>query len=317
MPGYIDIGRTIRTVFEDAQVSNGGHRKLVVNLATIQAKAATIANTSEDPLDGERQFNETFLSCLNCVLVVKKAEPGADRIVKFCDQFIQYIQAKEVKDRAGKPESDEEEDGETVSTRFIDSLINHLLRGLDAKDKIVRYRACQFIAVIIGSLGEMDDALFQRLCLGLRKRTRDRESSVRVRAVIALSRLQSDEQDEEDDDDDSIIELMIHLLQHDPSTEVRRAVLLNLQQSPNTLSYILERSRDVDAINRRYVFSKSLKELGDFRLLSIGMREKVLKWGLEDRDANVRKAAGRMFATGWIEHTDNNLLDVKFQQAHD
>jgi condensin complex subunit 3 len=93
-------------------------------------------------------------------------------------------------------------------------------------------------------------------------------------------------------------------------SEVRRAVLFNLEQTRATILFIIERARDVDAINRRCVYSRSMNEIGDFRILSIGNRERILRWGLRDRDTNVRKAATKMFAHKWVEQANSNILEV-------
>ena len=53
-----------------------------------------------------------------------------------------------------------------------------------------------------------------------------------------------------------------------------------------------------------------MNEIGDFRILSIGNRERILRWGLRDRDANVRKAATKMFAHKWVEQANSNILEV-------
>jgi len=53
-----------------------------------------------------------------------------------------------------------------------------------------------------------------------------------------------------------------------------------------------------------------MNEIGDFRILSIGNRERILRWGLRDRDANVKKAAVKMFAHKWVEQANNNVLEV-------
>jgi condensin complex subunit 3 len=161
------------------------------------------------------------------------------------------------------------------------------------------------------------DDLFDELRDGLGKRTRDRESSVRVQAVIALARFQSSD----DEAGVRVTKALIELLQHDPSaylpkihssneSEVRRAVLFNLEQTRATILFIIERARDVDAINRRCVYSRSMNEIGDFRILSIGNRERILRWGLRDRDPNNKKAAVRMFAHKWVEQASNNVLEV-------
>jgi condensin complex subunit 3 len=53
-----------------------------------------------------------------------------------------------------------------------------------------------------------------------------------------------------------------------------------------------------------------MNEIGDFRILSIGNRERILRWGLRDRDPNTKKAAVRMFAHKWVEQANNNILEV-------
>ena len=96
---------------------------------------------------------------------------------------------------------------------------------------------------------------------------------------------------------------------------MRRAVLFNLEETRNTLPFILERSRDQDAINRRCIYAKTMTHVSDFRLLTIGNREKILRWGLKDRDAHVRKSATKMLSKVWLAQSNNNVLEVV--NAHD
>ena len=58
------------------------------------------------------------------------------------------------------------------------------------------------------------------------------------------------------------------------------------------------------------MFNRLLPSLGDFRHLSIGMREKLLRWGLNDRDESVRKAAKHMFNFRWVDDAGGDLLEV-------
>ena len=171
----------------------------------------------------------------------------------------------------------------------------------------MRFRSTQIIAHIVNTLDSIDDELFQLVRLGLLKRLRDKEAAVRVQAVLGLGRL-ADEgaEDEEDEDSDGdvaggILEKLLDVLQNDPSAEVRRSLLLNLPFTPATLPYLLERARDFDGATRRALYSRLLPALGDFRHLSLTHREKLLRWGLRDRDENVRKATARLFRERWIE----------------
>jgi condensin complex subunit 3 len=196
---------------------------------------------------------------------------------------------------------------ETPSTRLTSHLMNTLLPLLGSKEKFVRYRSTQLISHVINSLEAIDDDLFQLLRHGLLKRIHDKEAMVRVQAVLGLGRLAGNEADgeaEDSDDEDSsagLLGRLLDVLQNDPSADVRRSLLVNLPILPNTLPFLLERARDQDPATRRALYSRLLPALGDFRHLSLSMREKLLRWGLRDRDENVRKAAGKLFRERWIE----------------
>jgi len=196
---------------------------------------------------------------------------------------------------------------ETPTTRLTSHIISLVLPLLAAKDKTVRFRATQIIAHIINTLDSIDDELFQLIRLGLLKRLRDKESAVRVQAVLGLGRLADEGEDDdenEDSDDDSaggVLEKLLDALQNDPSSDVRRSLLLNLPFTPGTLPYLLERARDCDGATRKALYSRLLPALGDFRHLSLTHREKLLRWGMRDRDENVRKATARLFRERWIE----------------
>lgn len=187
-------------------------------------------------------------------------------------------------------------------------VLSVLLPLLASKEKTVRYRSTQLVAHIINSLDSIDDEYFNLLKVGLSKRVRDKEPMIRVQAVLGLGRLAGNEDEidlENADSDDDVVsgllEKLLEILQNDPSADVRRSLLLNLPLTPSTLPYLLERARDLDPATRRALYSRLLPALGDFRHLSLSMREKLLRWGLRDRDENVRKATARLFCERWIE----------------
>jgi condensin complex subunit 3 len=149
--------------------------------------------------------------------------------------------------------------------------------------------------------------MFHLIRLALQKRLRDKEPSVRVQAVLGLGPLAGngdEESDEEDSDDDAaggILFKLLDIMQNDPSADVRRTVLMNLPFQPITIKYLLERARDIDPATRRALYGKLLPVLGDFRHMSLVEREKLIRWGLRDRDEGVRKAAANLFRERWIE----------------
>jgi len=195
---------------------------------------------------------------------------------------------------------------ETPATRLTSQVMSVIIPLLMAKDKVVRYRATQIVSHAVSSLESIDDEVYQLVRAGLLRRIRDKEAMVRVQAVLGLTHLLGNEggdgeMDDDEEDNGGLLEKLLDVLQNDASADVRKLLLLNLPLSPVTLPYLLERARDVDPATRRALYSKLLPALGDFRHLSLSMREKLLRWGLRDRDENVKKATARLFRERWIE----------------
>lgn len=160
--------------------------------------------------------------------------------------------------------------------------------------------------------------------MGLLKRIRDKEAMIRVQAVLGLGRLAGNEDegdpdnaDSDDDDASGLLEKLLEVLQNDPSADVRRSLLLNLPLAPGTLPYLLERARDLDPATRRALYARLLPALGDFRHLSLSMREKLLRWGLRDRDEHVRKATARLFHDRWIEDCAGSRLNSENRKTEE
>lgn len=238
---------------------------------------------------------------------MKRSEAAGERVVRFIGLFLRHANEKD-NELIPAEEDDAGVMVETPSTRLTTEVMKTVLPLLTAKEKFVRFRSTQLISHLVNSLDSMDDDLFQLLRQGLLKRIRDKESMVRVQAVLGLGRLAGNEVEgeanSEDSDDDSgtgLLAKLLDVLQNDPSADVRRSLLVNLPILPNTLPFLLERARDQDPATRRALYSRLLPALGDFRHLSLSMREKLLRWGLRDRDENVRKAAGKLFRERWIE----------------
>ncbi|KAJ1791222.1 chromosome condensation complex Condensin, subunit G [Coemansia sp. RSA 1807] len=312
-----DVIASLRSVvpgiFDAAQRSGTGHRKHAVALYNLQTQCH---DADSEGLTGEDAFNKEFIRNLNKILGIKKREASAEKVVKLVATFVQVSYEKDVqmlaqsKARTGADaddvfEDDEDLDVDTASSRFVELLIKYLLQGFQAKEKLTRLRCCQIVAMSVTSLGEIDEELYFDLVKRLSERIRDKEAGIRVHAAIALSKLQSGE----DSDGGEVTEALLGLMQDDPSAEVRRAVLLNIAKSPGTLPYVLERARDVDATNRKCLFLKVMPPI-DYRLLSIEDRERLLAAGVNDRDANVKRACVRMIGESWLTFANQNLLEL-------
>ena len=248
--------------------------------------------------------------CALRVLGVKKTEPVGDRVIRFLGLFLKSACEKDV--AIFEADNDLEETQvvpETPTSRLTFAILSMLIPSLSAKEKTVRFRATQIISHVVNSLDSIDDELYHLIRQGLMKRIRDREPAIRVQAVMGLGRLAGNETEDHAEDEDSdeemaasgLHEKLLDVLQNDTSAEVRKSLLLNLPLTSATLPYLLERARDLDSSTRRALYARLLPTLGDFRHLSLSMREKLLRWGLRDRDENVRKAAGKLFRERWIE----------------
>jgi len=287
------IQNALAKVFQESQGSVAGHRKQVILLKNIQQRA--------HDLEHEDSFNYFFCRLINKVLLVKKTESVGDRIVKLVASFILNLQ-EQYKDA---------EDDDNLFNRFVHFFVTHLLRGVDSKDRNVRYRSVQFLDFAMGGLGEIDDALYDSLMWALDKRLHDKEPSVRIKALHCIARFQDLDSAEIDD---ATSKLLV-AIQNDSSAEVRRAALLNLVKTNVTKHYLLERARDTNAINRRLVYSRIIKEFGDFRLIDSRTREKILLWGLKDREESVQKACVKMLSQDWLNTIDGDLIEL-LQRLH-
>jgi condensin complex subunit 3 len=307
-----ELRNQISSIFRDAQRTTASHRKLVINLRKIQEACCYEPSSNKKNMTGaedfdEQQFAHEFTRCVLRVMPVKKSETVGEKVIRFIGSFLQHGTDK---DNELLP-ANEDETGimiETPTSRLITHVMTKVLPLVNAKDKFVRYRSTQLISHIINSLESIDDDLYHILRNGLLKRIHDKEGMVRVQAVSGLSRLagnEVEEADEDSDDDDGtgagLMDKLLQVLQNDPSADVRRSLMVNLPILPSTLPFLLERARDQDPGTRRALYSKLLPSLGDFRHLSLSMREKLLRWGLRDRDETVRKAASKLFRERWIE----------------
>jgi condensin complex subunit 3 len=264
---------SVGEIFSDAQRSLVGHKTLAKRLRR---------------LENSPNFEAQIKQCVFRLLEVSKSEVVGSRIIKF---LVTYLAADD------------------PSSQTSSSILLALLPFLCAKDKTARYRATQITCQILGVLQAIDDDLYKVIRHELIKRLRDKVPAIRLEAVMALGRLVESEMEEEDDEQDSdedfapgLLDKLLDVLQNDTNAEVRRALLINLPATPKTLPYLLERARDRDGPTRRALYAKLLPRLGDFRHLSLSMREKLLRWGLRDRDERVRKATGRLFREFWIEN---------------
>jgi len=362
MPAPEGFLQEIPNIFQDAQRSLATHRKNAAALRKIIQKHCKNEET-------EQSFIKEFNRNLNKILVVKKGQIAADRSLKFVVEFIKFSVKKENEKKEKKREKkmeqlknekdmdvdiidvDDMEEENNFISRFVDSLFNYLLKGISSKNKVVRYRVCQLIALSLDTLTEMDDEMYQNLTSNLRQRAIEKDANIRVHAAIALSRLLEDDDDDEDNDDnmdedpsedknkdksedknedkkenenedtnedkneDSVLNILINMIQYDPNPDVRKAVMCNLDISTKTLPYIIERAQDTDTSIRRCFYLTAMKNIS-IQALTMSQREKILGWGLYDREVSVQKACKHLLCEKWINDDCKRDL-VKFLNYFD
>ncbi|KAF9508646.1 hypothetical protein BS47DRAFT_1320578 [Hydnum rufescens UP504] len=313
------LTEAIAPIFMQCQHSLAPHKKNVIQLAKIHMSCADV--WEEVPprgirLTGEKAFNDRFFDMVNRVFPIKKGVSNADRIIKFVGAFIMHIAQKATKEKEQQKQDGNEDDEDTPTSRLVAALLKHLIKGFQAKDKIVRFRVVQIVAELIFSLGEMDEDLYMTLRASLLERVRDKETPVRLQAVIALARLQRGEEGSDDsgEDQENLTDVLIDVLQYDPVAEVRRAALINIIPSPPTMLAILSRTRDEDNTMRKIVYHHVLASLPSPLVLTIAQREEICQNGLGDREPSVRSAAGNLIG-GWVESVGGlegflRMLDV-------
>ncbi|TPX55325.1 hypothetical protein PhCBS80983_g05418 [Powellomyces hirtus] len=274
---------TLSAIFQDAARTASSHRKNVVALRKLHLKKG-------------RAIENEFCRCVTRILPVKKGHPEAERIMNFLEAYLDGF------DVEGSTEASKE-----ILDGLVSSLLELVLKGFKAKDKIVRFRVCQLVCKLLNHMEELDDDTFIRVRDELFLRARDKEATVRTQAASAISRLQ----DVGDEEEDEIVrECLLNMLQYDTSADVRKAVLWNIAVNTSTLPFILQRARDIDPQVRQLAYKKIGEDVEKMAFLTTEERDVLLNSGLSDRDTKVQKAAVAMLCEQWIPECDNQLLNL-------
>lgn len=129
---------------------------------------------------------------------------------------------------APTPTSQESSASETenaAGTSLLNATLKHLLSICHAKDKAVRFRACQAVSKLLNALdeeAEVDDDMWELLQETMLRRMTDKIPVVRVQAINALTRLQ-----EPTDMDCPVIQAYLQRMECDssPGTDGRATII--------------------------------------------------------------------------------------------
>lgn len=150
---------------------------------------------------------------------------------------------------------------------------------------LIRIRMCQFVNMILDSLGgeaELDENLCVKIQESMTKQLKDHVGAVRVESARALQRLQ-----EPSNRECPVVGLYIFHMQNDPVVKVRQTIISALCRTKRTVPYIVERLWDIDASVRRYCIMRMSSY--PVKMYTIQQRIDFLSQGFSDRSKTVRQ----------------------------
>ncbi|NXO67481.1 CND3 protein, partial [Phainopepla nitens] len=277
----------LREAFQLARKPRQNHAKLVVALKSTYAQ-----------LEDKGDFNEKFVHFLKYAMIIYRREPGVEQVINFAARFVTSFYQMEKED--GNEEGEED-------NLLLNYVFKFLLESHDASSHAVRFRTCQLVNKILGNMpenAEIDDDLFDKINEAMLIRLNDKFPSVRIQAVLALSRLQDPK-----DENCPVINIYSTLLENDSNSEVRRAVLSCIAPSERTLPVIVGRTMDVKEAVRKLAY-EVLAEKVHMRALTIAQRVKLLQHGLNDRSDAVKEVMKKKLLQAWLQFIEGDILEL-------
>ncbi|KAI4895422.1 hypothetical protein NFI96_024321 [Prochilodus magdalenae] len=280
----------IKEAFQRAQKAHNNKAKLVASLKNRYVK-----------LEEKSDFHEEFLRCLKYAMIVYTREPAVENVIDFVVKFAVSFETP-VNDDEEEEEEEEENDGS-----FLNFLLNFLLESHTANSHAVRFRVCQLINKLLGSLSEnaqIDDEICERIHEAMLIRVTDKYPNVRIQAALAMARLQ-----DPNDPQCPTIKAYMLLLENDSNAEVRRAVLSCIAPSAHTLPKIYKRTRDIKEKVRKLAY-QVLAEKVHIRALTIAQRVSLLQHGLNDSADSVKEVVKVCLIPSWLRLLQGDVLQL-------
>uniref|UniRef100_A0AAZ3RKW5 UVR domain-containing protein n=1 Tax=Oncorhynchus tshawytscha TaxID=74940 RepID=A0AAZ3RKW5_ONCTS len=281
MTGESDL--SIKEAFQRAQKGHNNKAKLVASLKNTYNK-----------LEDKTLFHEEFIQYLKHAMIVYKREPAVENVIEFVSKFSTSFHTPSA-------EGGEEEEDEEDENPFLSYMFNFLLESHKANSHAVRFRVCQLINKLLGSMAEnaqIDDDLFDGIHQAMLVRVTDKFPNVRIQASLAMARLQ-----EPQNHQCPTVNAYLLILENDSNPEVRRAVLSCIAPSSLTLPKILKRTRDVKESVRKLAY-QVLSDKVHIRALSIAQRVSLLQQGLHDAVVQVR------LLPAWLNLLQGDVLEL-------
>ncbi|KAI4832025.1 hypothetical protein KUCAC02_015009 [Chaenocephalus aceratus] len=290
-----DSEMDIKEAFQRAQKGHNNKAKLVASL-----------NSRYNKLEDKTLFHEEFVHYLKYAMIVYKREPTVENIIEFVARFATSFLSPPKTEEEEQQEEEEEEDEEDDHP-FLSFIFNFLLESHKASSHAVRFRVCQLINKLLGSMAEnaqIDDDLFDRIHQAMLVRVTDKFPNVRIQAALAMTRLQQPK-----DSDCPTINAYMLILENDTNAEVRRAVLSCIAMSPRTLPKVLKRTRDIKENVRKLAY-QVLADKVHIKALTIAQRVTLVQQGLRDTSETVREMVSSRLLPAWLLRVEGNVIGL-------
>ncbi|KAG7485689.1 condensin complex subunit 3 [Solea senegalensis] len=289
----------IKEAFQRAQKGHNNKAKLVASLKSRYNK-----------LEDKTLFHEEFVHYLKYAMIVYKREPVVENVIEFVARFATSFQSPPKPQEEQQQENDDEEEEEEEDEDdhpFLSFIFNFLLESHKANSHAVRFRVCQLINKLLGSMAEnaqIDDDLFDHIHQAMLVRVTDKFPNVRIQAALAMTRLQQPR-----DPDCPTINAYMLILDNDSNAEVRRAVLSCIAMSPQTLPKVLKRTRDIKENVRKLAY-QVLADKVHIKALTIAQRVGLLQQGLHDTSEAVKDVVCSRLLPAWLLRLDDNIVEL-------
>uniref|UniRef100_A0A8C1NA57 Non-SMC condensin I complex, subunit G n=1 Tax=Cyprinus carpio TaxID=7962 RepID=A0A8C1NA57_CYPCA len=264
MSGDSDL--EIEEAFRRAQKAHNNKAKLVASLKNRYNK-----------LEDKTEFHEEFIRCLKYAMIIYTREPAVENVIDFVTKFAASFETP-VNENA-----EEEEEGEDEN-EFLNFLFCFLLESHGANSHAVRFRVCQLVNKLLGSLSEnaqIDDGLCDRIHEAMLIRVTDKYPNVRIQAALAMARLQ-----DPSNSDCPTIKALRRPAGHDSLT---------------ACSYI--------TIHGRVTLQCNLEKV-HIRALSIAQRVSLLHEGLSDSADSVKEVVKTHLLPAWLRLLQGDVLQL-------
>ncbi|KAJ3647227.1 hypothetical protein Zmor_024756 [Zophobas morio] len=224
---------------------------------------------------------------------LKEKNVYLDRIINFTVTL-----ATSFKCRQDRQESDESVQIHPILT----NIFNFILELSNSTVESHRYWSCTLFNRIFKELEELTEELYENITESMLKRLKDGKAAIRCQAIVALHRLQ-----DPTDKQDPIISEFCELLDSDFNARVRQLCVEKLALNKESILFVINRTRDVDANVRLSAFEK-LKSVAKY--LKVTQKRDVLQCGLYDSSEKIKKFTTTVLLQYWLESYDDDYLKL-------